>query len=196
MDTINISGQHISIGQSLQTYVEDSLKAAVSKYFDHATSANINFTKSGHEFVCDVVVNDGTGRHTVIKSRCRSDDIYSAFDSALSKASRQLRKYKSKLKSRHDRIKVSEVSPEAIKYTINANPADKSGADDSHEIDVDNPVIIAEQPTKILKLSVGEAVMHMDLQNLPALMFENSSTGRTNVVYYRKDGNIAWVDSN
>lgn len=194
MDTVNISGQNISIGQSLQNYVNDRITAAVSKYFDHATSANVKFTKAGHEFVCDIVVNDGTGRHTVIKSECMSDDIYSAFDSSLSKVAKQLRRYKSRLKDRHDRIKVSEISPEAIKYTINANHFEKTG--DDNEIDVDNPVIIAEQPTKILKLSVGEAVMHMDLQNLPALMFENSTTGRTNIVYYRKDGNISWVDSN
>ena len=37
--------------------------------------------------------------------------------------------------------------------------------------------------------------MKMDLENLPALMFENIKTNRINVVYYRKDGNISWVDS-
>ena len=60
---------------------------------------------------------------------------------------------------------------------------------------MDNPAIIAEKPTQVLPISVGEAVMKMDLENLPALMFENVKTGRINVVYYRRDGNISWVDS-
>ena len=63
------------------------------------------------------------------------------------------------------------------------------------EFNVDNPAIVAEKPAKILSLSVGEAVMKMDLENLPALLFENVKTGRVNVVYYRKDGNISWVDT-
>jgi len=37
-------------------------------------------------------------------------------------------------------------------------------------------------------------VMRMDLADLPALMFYNSSSGRLNVVYRRVDGNISWVD--
>lgn len=194
METINISGQNISIGQSLQEYVEERLKHAIQKYFDQASSANINFTKSGFEFACDIIVNDGTGRHTVIKAHSQSDDIYSAFDTALGKIGKQLRKYKSKLKNRGDRVKAGEVMPDATTYTIDTKMPEHG--DFEAEVDVDNPVIIAEKPTPILRLSVGEAVMHMDLQNLPALMFENTNTGRINVVYYRPDGNISWIDSN
>jgi len=55
--------------------------------------------------------------------------------------------------------------------------------------------LIAEKPTIIEKLTVGEAVMKMDLLDVPALLFVNSGNHRLNIVYYRKDGNIAWVDS-
>src|SRR5690606_40936365 len=55
-------------------------------------------------------------------------------------------------------------------------------------------LVIAEKPTAIETLTVGEAVMKMDLQDLPALMFFNSGHGRLNVVYRRVDGNISWVD--
>jgi hypothetical protein len=43
-------------------------------------------------------------------------------------------------------------------------------------------------------LSVGEAVMQMDLADVPALIFRNSAHGGINVVYRRPDGNIGWVD--
>ncbi|WHQ46615.1 MAG: sigma 54 modulation/S30EA ribosomal C-terminal domain-containing protein [Candidatus Midichloria sp.] len=36
-------------------------------------------------------------------------------------------------------------------------------------------------------MSVADAVMHMDIMDLPAYMFINSQTGATNVVYYRKE---------
>ena len=90
-------------------------------------------------------------------------------------------------------MKVSEVIPTTTKYVISPTKIDDEVED--QEIDLDNPVIVAEKATKILKLSVGQAVMKMDLEDLPALMFRNVKTDRINVVYYRKDGNISWVDS-
>jgi len=191
---ILVSGQQISIGSSLQEYVKNRIADSIHKYFDHAPSANIHFTKQTYEFLCDIIVNDGTGRHVVIKSNAASDEVYSAFDAALSKVEKQLRKYKSKLKDHSARMKVSEITPDVVKYVISPASGAKDG--ESEEIDIDNPVIVAEKTVKIMKLSVGEAVMRMDLENLPALMFENIKNGRINVVYYRKDGNISWVDTN
>lgn len=188
-----VSGQHLSIGTSLQEYVKNKITGSINKYFDHAPSATAHFHKQNHDFLCDIVVNDGTGRHIIIKSNAAADDVYFAFDSALSKIEKQLRKYKSKLKDHSRRMKVSEITPDTVKYIISPNKINSE--DESSEIDFDNPVIVAEKAIKILKLSVGQAVMKMDLENLPALMFENVKTDRINVVYYRKDGNISWVDS-
>ena len=58
----------------------------------------------------------------------------------------------------------------------------------------DEPVVIAEMETAIESLSVGEAVMRMNLANLPALMFRNRAHGGLNMVYHRGDGHIGWVD--
>ena len=54
--------------------------------------------------------------------------------------------------------------------------------------------MIAEVPAEIARLSVGEAVMRMDLADQPVLMFRNSATGELNVVYRRSDGHIGWID--
>ena len=48
--------------------------------------------------------------------------------------------------------------------------------------------------TEIETLSVGEAVMRMDLANTPVIMFCNSANGGFNVDYRRADGNIGWID--
>ena len=183
---IHISGQHIDLGESLTSYAEGRVKDVVTKYFDHAISANVHFSRQGYLNICDLMVNEGTGRHMVIKSNAECDDVYSAFDQAVIKLEKQLRKYKARIKDHH-KSKTSEVFVDAVKYVI-----DRYSEEDSEG---DNPVTIAENPIKIGTYSVAEAIMKMDLENVPALMFKNSSTNRMNVVYYRKDGNIAWVDS-
>ncbi|WP_375326652.1 ribosome hibernation-promoting factor, HPF/YfiA family [Candidatus Tisiphia endosymbiont of Nemotelus uliginosus] len=187
---ISISGQHISVGNSLQDYVKNRTSQITGKYFINAISANIHFSKDGFQFICDIIVNDGTSRHMLLKSNATSDEIYSSFDIAISKLEKQLRKYKSKLKDRHEKIKISELAPKAVKYVITPH------SQYEEEVSIaDNPVIIAEKSIEILNLSVSEAVMKMDLENLPALMFQNINTNRINVIYYRRDGNISWIDS-
>ena len=54
--------------------------------------------------------------------------------------------------------------------------------------------VIAESPTEIARLSVGDAVMRMDLADQKVLMFRNSTSGELNVVYRREDGHIGWID--
>jgi hypothetical protein len=100
----------------------------------------------------------------ILKGNAASDDIYSVLDNALSRLEKQLRKYKSKLKDRHDRIEISEVTPKAVKYTI--TPHQYEHEDEDNTAANDNPVIIAEKSIEILTLSVSGAFMKLDLENL------------------------------
>ena len=54
--------------------------------------------------------------------------------------------------------------------------------------------VVAEVPAEISRLSVGDAVMRMDLADQQVLMFRNSASGELNVVYRRSDGHIGWID--
>ena len=187
---VTISGHHMQTGESLQEYVKERADGVVGKYFPNAISIHIVFEKQSYLYKCDINLNDGTGRKMVIKSSCSSDDVYTSFDSALMKLEKQLRRYKSKINNKSSRMKTSEALQEIIatKYVI--SPADNAESECE-----DNPIIVAEKKVEVETLYVNEAVMKMDLANLPALMFKNIKTGRMNVVYYRKDGNISWVDS-
>ena len=56
------------------------------------------------------------------------------------------------------------------------------------------PVVIAEMETKIPSITVGEAVMQLELAGQRMLVFRNEGHGGVNVVYRREDGNIGWID--
>ena len=56
------------------------------------------------------------------------------------------------------------------------------------------PAIIAETQMAIRELTVGDAVMQMDLSHAPVMVFRNEKGGAINVVYRREDGNIGWID--
>jgi len=188
---ISVSGQNVDMSLSLKTHVESEIEETVKKYFEAAVSADIVFSKERHLFKADIIVNEGTGKHMIIKASAEDDGVYSAFDMASAKIEKQLRRYKDRIKGHNKKRpdKEGELFA-ATKYVISPTADDKE--DNSEN---DPPLIIAEKPTQIERITVSDAVMRMDLGQLPALMFINKKTDAVNVVYRREDGNISWIDS-
>ncbi|KIN62754.1 Sigma-54 modulation protein [Sulfitobacter noctilucicola] len=182
-----ISGKQIDIGDALQTHVKEELGEAVNKYAQRPTDAHVVFSKSGHEFVCEATVHLSTG--LTASAKAHSTEIYAAFDGCNEKMQKQLRRYKRRLKDHHkDRAEPVEMLG-ASSYIL-ASDSDS----EAQEPDTLQPMIIAEMQTKIATLSVGEAVMQMELAGAPVLVFRNEGKDGLNVVYRREDGNIGWID--
>lgn len=183
-----ITGKQIDIGDALQSHVKSELGIVLEKYAQRPTDAQIVFSKSGHEHVCEAMVHLSTGLTTT--ARGKAAEIYAAFDEAATKMEKQLRRYKRRLKNHHqDRARPVELSG-GSSYILAAEGNDAEG----DEPDSLAPVIVAEMEMRIPALSVGEAVMQMELDNAPVLVFRNEKGGGMNVVYRRDDGNIGWID--
>ena len=185
---ISVSGKGVDVGEALRSHIEAQIEEHVTKYIDRVTSVHVVVSREAHLFRVDISGNLGTHSGLSIKSRGQLDDVYAAFDEALEKISKQLRRYKRKITNHHKaepRLELASVTGK--KYTLKPETGEQE--DDKH-----SGLIIAEQHTEIATMTVSEAVMKMDLQDLPALMFFNKAHGRLNVVYRRNDGNISWVD--
>ncbi len=182
-----ISGKQIDIGAALQTHVEAELGDVVSKYAQRPTDAHVVFSRSAHEYVCEATVHLSTG--LTAQAKAHATEIYAAFDDCCEKMDKQLRRYKRRLKDHHkDRAEPVELYG-ASSYILAAEETDAEGEPASLQ-----PIIVAEMETKIPSLSVGEAVMQMELAGAPVLVFRNESKDGLNVVYRREDGNIGWID--
>ncbi|MFO1243043.1 MAG: ribosome-associated translation inhibitor RaiA [Rickettsiales bacterium] len=180
-----VSGRHVDVGDSLKNHIDARMGESISKYIDRLSNVNVVVAKEAHNFRIDISGNLGTHAGMNIKSRAEASDVYAAFDAAADKIEKQLRRYKRKI-TNHNRADYAEARRlKATKYILQDHEED-------HKEDA--PLVIAEKDTDIETLTVSEAVMRMDLSDLPALMFINSAHGRINVVYRRADGNISWVD--
>jgi len=182
-----ISGKQIDIGTALQTHVKSELNEAVKKYAERPTDANVIFSRNAHEYVCEATVHLSTGLNATAKAH--ANEIYAAFDACRDKMEKQLRRYKRRLKDHYrDRPEPVELFG-ASSYILAA----EEQTDDS-EPETLQPIIVAEMETQIPSLSVGEAVMQMELAGAPVLVFRNEKKSGVNVVYRREDGNIGWID--
>ena len=181
------TGKQIDIGEALQTHVKDELDEAVKKYAERPTDANVVFSKSASEYVCESTVHLSTG--LTAQAKGHAHEIYAAFDACREKMEKQLRRYKRRLKDHHrDRAEPVELFG-ASSYIL-ASEEDS----DAIEPETLQPMIVAEMEMKIPSLSVGEAVMQMELAGAPVVVFRNESKNGVNVVYRRDDGNIGWID--
>ena len=182
-----ISGRQIDIGDALQTHVKEELGAIMAKYAGRPTEAVIIFSRNSYEYVCEATVHLSTG--LTAQAKAHATEIYAAFDSCAEKMEKQLRRYKRRLKDHHkDRAQPVELS-EASSYILAAT----EGTEES-DSDTLQPMIIAEMETRIPSISVGEAVMQMEIGGAPLLVFRNERHSGVNVVYRREDGNIGWID--
>lgn len=185
---IIVSGKHLEVGDSLREHASSNLHKSVKKYFPNPVNAHVTISKNANEFHTHITLNNGTGVHLTVNSDANDADPYKSFDKALKKIVHQLEKYKSRITDHHKQNHHEDFFAEVRKYTL-LNDADEA-------VDALNPTIVAEKQVAIRVLSVADAIMHMNLQNLPAFMFINAASKKLSMIYLRKDGNVSWVDTN
>ncbi|MFQ5621957.1 MAG: ribosome hibernation-promoting factor, HPF/YfiA family [Paracoccaceae bacterium] len=184
---IQVTGKHINIGEALRSHVESEIQVAIGKYAERPVEAAVTFSRNGHAFVCDCSVHLSTG--LTAQSHGSANEIYSSFDNAADRLEKQLRRYKRRLKDHHKNRPDPIEAIMANAYVLAGNSDEEAPEPESLQ-----PVIVAETQTKVKSLSVGEAVMQMELAGAPLLVFRNDAHGGVNVVYRREDGNVGWID--
>ena len=180
------TGKNIDIGDALREHLTARLTQNVGKYFDGAVRAAVTVEKQRSGFSTDCSLHLSTG--LTLQAHGEGGDAYSSFDNAAEHLEKRLRRYKRRLRDHHNARKEPVNAMSATSYVIDSDP---TGEDEPADL---NPAIIAEDSHAIAELSVGEAVMQMDISNEPFALFRNANHGGLNIVYRRKDGNIGWVD--
>ncbi len=186
---ITVSGKQVELSDALQQRVTQELTGITGKYFEHAQEARITFSRSRLGFLCDI--NLHAGRGLTMRGEAEAADAYAAFDKAAVNVGKRLRRYRRRV-NEHARDVAQRKRPEAARQIIL-----RAEAEDHEEPDTAPhaaPAVIAETTTEIAHLSVGEAVMRMELAEVTVLMFRDVNSGVLNVVYRRVDGNIGWID--
>ncbi len=186
---IQVSGKNMELGDALQLHVTERLSDGVRKYFDRGAEAAVTFSREKRQVECDLTAHLASG--VFLAAHGEGGDAYGAFDESLAKLEKRIRRYKRRLKDHHTAGKEPLPAEMASLYVLEP----LKDEDDDEPVDVDpTPVVVAESETSLREMTVGAAVMQLDLSEQPASVFKNAAHGRINVVYRRRDGHIGWVD--
>jgi len=193
---VHVSGKHVDVGEALRTRVTDEISNSIAKYFERGGDADVVVAREGHAFRVDCSVTLASGQQ--LNSHGLAGDAYAAFDAALGKIDKRIRRYKRRLKS-HSEAASAKQQETASYYVL--RPTDEDNEDDAwHDNDAqdgDSPpsaMVIAETDTEVRTMTVSMAVMELDLTESQTIVFRNAAHGGLSVVYRRTDGNIGWID--
>ncbi len=189
--TLQVTGKNVDAGGAYQTYIMDKVSNVLEKYIGPEISGHVRLEKERSTFRTDCSIRLRTG--LLVEAHGSGGDAYSSADAAIERLEKRVRRYKRRLKDHHHgRQNGAELPAELPARDYVLQRADEER--DSDTKPDQHPVIIAETERAIRELTVGEAVMHLDLGERPFLIFRNAGSGGINVVYRRPDGNVGWVD--
>jgi ribosomal subunit interface protein len=191
---IQVSGHQMDVGDALRSRIVNELSDGVAKYFDRGGSAEVRINPDGHGYRVDVSLHLASGQFLV--SHGAGGDAHAAFDDALTKIEKRVRRYKRKLKNHHiPGGKASNPGPdETIPYVVLQGGADEAEDEEQDTGGAGEPLVVAETEAPLRSMTVAMAVLELDLSGRPVLLFRNVAHGGLAVVYQRPDGNIGWID--
>jgi ribosomal subunit interface protein len=185
--TLRVSGKNMDVGEALRGKAQGHIDVVVKKYFDGGYDGHLTLEPEGIGFnaVCTIHLDTGA----ILQSGAYGGDAVSAYEILSETIEKRLRRYNRKLRSHRHRANGDATEPgQAAQSYVLAAP-------DEDEVDADfSPTVIAETTSNLQRMSVGEAVMQLDLSQSDVVVFRHAGHGGLNVVYRRADGNIGWID--
>jgi ribosomal subunit interface protein len=178
---LTVKGKHLDVGDALKSHVATSLEGVFGKYFGNPIEANVMLSREAHLYRAQISVHIGRGIN--LQSQADAEAPYTAFDSAADHLSKRLRRHKRRLRDHH------RTAPPTTELAAQYILSGEIDGDEPPAEDKNGASVTIVESVEIPTLSVGEAVMRLDLANGVAMMFRNRTHGELNMVYRRSGRN-------
>lgn len=181
-----IKSKNLELDEKIKSYVERKIKDKVEKVLDKIIKLEVKFMfeKNPRINMNNIVEVTVFTNGSVIKATDSGTDVFEAVDKVNGKLDRQVKKYREKLISRGRKGNNLREAVEPVNSDskiINWSGQQKK-------------TIVKTKTFTLKPMPPDEAVLEMDLLGHDFFVFINSETGRTAVVYRRKDDNYGLIE--
>ena len=174
----NIITRKITLDKPTSDYIEKKL-SKLDKFFKEEPEARIVAgTVKDKEYVEASIFAGGI----IYRAEVTEVDAKTAVDEIVDIIERQIRKNKTKLEKK--------IKREAVEESVLISGEDYLGGEDTEEFK-----IVKTKRFQVKPMSPEEAVLQMKLLGHSFFVFKNNETDEMNVVYERKDGKYALIES-
>ena len=174
----NIIGRKIELTDKVKDYVTKKL-GKLDKFFKDESEARVVLgTIKDNEYIEASIYAGGM----IYRAEVTDSDVLAAIDKSVDIIERQIRKNKTRLEKK--------IKREATLDDILLSGANYTGGEDVGEFK-----IMRRKRFQVKPMSEEEAILQMNLLGHNFYIFLNQETEEINVVYKRKDGNYAIIES-
>ncbi len=211
---VSVTGRHMPVTDAIREYC---LKKIDGFHLDYPKIVGAHFilVVDKHRQRAELVLH--CNNHITIEAHEVSGDLYASIDGAVSKAARQMRKYKTRLLKgfRPHRqnvryldehiIDMSFLNVDDPEHAANgktapgpvATPAATGAAPapaaEAAPLETMKPSIVSSEKYPVKPMHVDEAALQLQLWERDFIMFVNVETENVNVLYRRKEGGFGLV---
>ncbi|GAB4388150.1 MAG: ribosome-associated translation inhibitor RaiA [Thermodesulfovibrionales bacterium] len=168
---IVVTGRNLDLTPALKSYAEDKI-GKFEKYLSNITEAVITLSIQKYRHKAEVLLK---ANGVMIQAEGVTEEIYSAIDEVSEKLTRQIKKYKEKLRAGRKGDKPRAAAAEEAS-------AEAAGA------------IIKRKRFAMKPMTPEEASLQMELLDKNFFVFTNDQSGEINVIYRRDDGNFGLIE--
>lgn len=96
---ISVSGRSIEVGEAFKEHIIEKLEDITEKYFSRVVDSSVVVSKEGHQYKINCHMH--APNNVIMQSSGEASEVYAAFDIAVEKIEKQLRRYKRRIKNHH-----------------------------------------------------------------------------------------------
>src|SRR5690625_1395489 len=185
MIRVEIRGENIEVTDAIRSHVEEKI-AKLERYFNDVpnTHAHVNIkVRNNKRAKIEITI---PMKDLTLRAEEGHDDLYAAVDLVIDKLERQIRKHKTKINR-----KFREKNPEADYF--NAAAFENGGAEDNEN--GDEIAIFRSKEFTLKPMDSEEAVLQMNMLGHDFFVFNDRYTEGTSIVYRRRDGKYAVIET-
>jgi putative sigma-54 modulation protein len=189
-----VTFRHMEPTDALKAYARERMER-VRKYLPDPISCHVVLSTERHNHRIDVAFQLHNGLS--IAGHEITENMYSSIDLCIAKIERQVRKYKGKLEG----MKARPHNVHALPWShsiIDEAFAEMNGNGKASAVpEASSPefTVVKTEKFHAQPMSVGEAIVQLNLLHEPFLVFRQEADGRVAVVYKRDDGSYGLIET-
>jgi putative sigma-54 modulation protein len=188
---ITVTGRHVSVTEAMRDYAQKKV-AGLHLDYPRIIEAKVLLNVEQDRHIAEIILF--CANHIVIEADTTTSDMYASIDETISKIARRMRKHKTRmLKSHRPKKKSRDIRhlPEAIFPEL---PELDESVDHGTETEAEHePIIIHNERYKVKHLFTDEAIMDMEMNEKPFILFHDAKSDQLSILYRREDGDYGVI---
>jgi putative sigma-54 modulation protein len=176
---LQVKGRNVEVSDSIRSYAEEKL-GRLERQLADPTQVELELALEQNPSIADDHIAEATiwTKGPTLRARERSTAFEASIDQLVDKLERQVKRYREK-RSRKD-----------VGRRANGNAQDEPQFS-AEQLDL---MIVKSKQFDLQPLTPDEATLQLELVGHDFFVFVNVDTGRTNVVYRRRDGAYGLIE--